>query len=436
MRRRGMAIVTDINQLGAHAGQEVEVRGWIQTTRSHGKVAFAVVRDGTGVLQCVIVRATVGDEVWDAFHTITQESSVVVRGEVREDARAPGGYELGLTSLDIVQIAAEFPIQPKEHGVEFLLDQRHLWLRSSQQRAVLRVRAEVERAIHDFFDDRGFVRIDTPILTGAIGEGASTLFETDYFGQQAFLAQTGQLYVEAAAAAFGRVYCFGPTFRAEKSKTRRHLTEFWMVEPEVAWNDSDDNMRLQEEFVSYLVERALENAAAELALLERDTAPLERVRPPFPRISYTEAVDVLRAKGSDVEWGSDLGAPDETLLAEDHDRPLFVYDYPKAAKAFYMKENPEDPRMVLCDDLLAPEGYGEIIGGSQREDDVDRLLERIREEGLPEESYEWYLDLRRYGTFPHSGFGLGIERTVAWICGRHHIRECIPFPRTINRLGP
>ena len=431
-----MVIVTDISELGTHVGHEVEVRGWVQTTRSHGKVAFAVVRDGSGILQCVVVRSAVGEELWDAFHTLTQESSLIVRGEVREDARAPGGVELGLSGLDILQVAPEFPIQPKEHGVEFLLDHRHLWLRSSQQRAVLRVRAEVEQAIHDFFHDRDFVRIDTPILTGAIGEGASTLFDTDYFGQQAFLAQTGQLYVEAAAAALGRVYCFGPTFRAEKSKTRRHLTEFWMVEPEVAWNDSEANMRLQEEFVSYLVERALENRAEELEVLERDTAPLRAVRTPFPRVSYTEAVDILRARGSEIEWGQDLGAPDETLLTEDHDRPLFVYNYPKAAKAFYMKEDPQDPRTVLCDDLLAPEGYGEIIGGSQREDDADRLLARIREQGLPEDAYGWYLDLRRYGTFPHSGFGLGVERTVAWICGRHHIRECIPFPRTINRLRP
>ena len=431
-----MATVTYISDLGSHVGREVEVRGWVQTTRSHGKVAFAVVRDGTGSLQCVVVRSAVGEDLWEAFHTLTQESSVVVRGEVREDDRAPGGYELGLDHLNIVQVAEEFPIQPKEHGVEFLLDHRHLWLRSSQQRAVLRVRAEVERGIHDFFHERDFVRIDTPILTGAIGEGASTLFDTDYFGQRAYLAQTGQLYVEAAAAAFGRVYCFGPTFRAEKSKTRRHLTEFWMVEPEVAWNDSEDNMRLQEDFVAYLVARALESCSDELDVLERDLAPLERARPPFPRVSYTDAVETLRAKGSEIEWGQDLGAPDETLLAEDHDRPVFVYNYPRQAKAFYMKENPEDARTVLCDDLLAPEGYGEIIGGSQREDDADRLLERIREEGLPEESYGWYLDLRRLGTFPHSGFGLGVERTVAWICGRHHIRECIPFPRTINRLGP
>jgi len=330
----------------------------------------------------------------------------------------------------------DYPIQPKEHGVEFLLDHRHLWLRSSQQRAGLRVRAEVEQATHDFFYDRGFTRIDTPILTGAIGEHAGTLFETEYFGERAFLAQTGQLYVEAACPAFNRVYCFGPTFRAEKSRTRRHLTEFWMVEPEVAFADSDDNMRLQEEYVSYLVERALERCAEELETLERDTSKLEGVRPPFPRISYTEAVERLQAKGSDIEWGSDLGAPDEVSLTEDFELPLFVHDYPKAAKAFYMKENPDDPRTVLCDDLLAPEGYGEIIGGSQREDDLERLEARIAEEGLPQEAYGWYLDLRRYGSFTHSGFGLGIERTVAWITGRRHIRELIPFPRLMNRLNP
>jgi asparaginyl-tRNA synthetase len=294
----------------------------------------------------------------------------------------------------------------------------------------------VEQAIHDFYYDRGFVRIDTPILTGSIGEHAGTLFETDYFGQPAYLAQTGQLYVETACPAFRKVYCFGPTFRAEKSRTRRHLTEFWMVEPEVAFADSDDNMRLQEEFVSYLVERALERCQEELKILERDTAKLEHIRPPFPRISYTEAVERLNQKGSDVQWGSDLGAPDEVSLMEDYDLPLFVYNYPKSAKAFYMKENPDDPRTVLCDDLLAPEGYGEIIGGSQREDDLDRLLERIREEKLPESAYSWYLDLRRYGTFPHSGFGLGLERTVAWITGRHHIREFIPYPRMMHRLDP
>jgi asparaginyl-tRNA synthetase len=320
--------------------------------------------------------------------------------------------------------------------VDFLLDHRHLWLRSAQQRAGLRVRHEVEQAIHDFFYEQGFTRIDTPIITSAIGEGGAGLFEIDYFGEPAYLAQTGQLYVEAAAAAFGKVYCFGPTFRAEKSKTRRHLTEFWMVEPEVAWADSDDNMRLQETFVTYLVERALDRCRDELEVLERDTSVLERVATPFPRVDYTEAVAILQEKGHDITWGDDLGAPDETALAELHDRPVFVYNYPKQAKAFYMKENPADPRTVLCNDLLAPEGYGEIIGGSQREDDHDRLLQRIHEEKLPEATYRWYLELRRYGSFPHAGFGLGVERTVGWITGRHHIRELIPFPRMLNRIYP
>ena len=431
-----MAVVSEVKNLGQHVGAAVTVRGWVDTTRSHGKVAFIVVRDGTGIVQCVLLRKQVDEAVWERFGELTQESTVRVTGEVREDARAPGGYELTVQDLEIISISEEYPIQPKEHGIDFLLDHRHLWLRSSQQRAILRVRNEVEKAIIDFFYEREFVRIDTPILTGSIGEGASGLFETDYFDEKAYLAQTGQLYVEAAAAAFGKVYCFGPTFRAEKSKTRRHLTEFWMVEPEVAWYDSEDNMRLQEEFVAYIVARALERCGEELKVLERDTAPLERVTAPFPRLSYTEAVERLQARGSDIKWGMDLGAPDETMVAEDFDKPVFIYNYPKEAKAFYMKENPEDPRTVLCNDLIAPEGYGEIIGGSQREDDYDRLLARIREEGLPEESYDWYLDLRRYGSFPHSGFGLGLERTVAWITGRPHIREMIPFPRLLNRIYP
>jgi asparaginyl-tRNA synthetase len=428
--------MVEIKDLGRHVGEAVTVRGWVETTRGHGKVAFTVVRDGTGVVQGVLVRAQVDDAVWDVHATLSQESLVSMTGEVKEDARAPGGYELGVTRLELLAPAAEYPIQPKEHGVDFLLDHRHLWLRSSLQRAGLRVRAEVEQSIHDFFYERDFVRIDTPILTGAIGEHAGTLFETDYFGEPAFLAQTGQLYVEAACPAFRRVYCFGPTFRAEKSKTRRHLTEFWMVEPEVAFADSADNMRLQEDLICYVVERALERCREELKVLERDTSKLELVKTPFPRMSYSEAVEQLAAKGSETRWGADLGASDEVALMEGRDLPLFVHDYPKEAKAFYMKENPDDPRTVLCDDLLAPEGYGEIIGGSQREDDLERLRARIREEGLPEEAYAWYLDLRRYGTFPHSGFGLGVERTIAWITGRHHIRELIPFPRLMNRLYP
>jgi asparaginyl-tRNA synthetase len=428
--------MVEIRHLGEHVGQAVTVTGWVEATRGHGKVAFTVVRDGTGVLQGVLVKSQVDEAIWELQQSLTQEALVSLTGEVKEDARAPGGYELGVTGVELVSGAEEYPIQPKEHGVDFLLDHRHLWLRSSLQRAGLRVRAEVEQAIHDFLYQNDFVRIDTPILTGAIGEHAGTLFQTDYFGDPAYMAQTGQLYVEAACPAFRRVYCFGPTFRAEKSKTRRHLTEFWMVEPEVAFADSSDNMDLQEAFVSYIVERALENCGEELKVLERDTTKLEAVKPPFPRMSYTEAVELLQEKGADIEWGRDLGAADEATLMEGRELPLFVHDYPKGAKAFYMKENPDDPRTVLCDDLLAPEGYGEIIGGSQREDDLERLQARIQEEKLPEEAYAWYLDLRRYGTFPHSGFGLGVERTVGWITGRHHIREMIPFPRLMNRLYP
>ena len=431
-----MAIMTEIRHLGRHVGESVTVRGWVQTTRGHGKVAFIVMRDGTGLLQCVLVQKEVGPESWDRFGTLTLETSVAVTGTVREDARAPGGYELTVQNVDVIGASDEYPIQPKEHGVDFLLDHRHLWLRSSQQRAIMRVRSEIESAIHDFFYQREFVRIDTPILTGAIGEGGAGLFEVDYFEDKAYLAQTGQLYGEAAAAALGKIYTFGPTFRAEKSKTRRHLTEFWMIEPEVAWNDSADNMRLQEDFVSFIVERALERCRDELTVLERDLAPLERVKAPFPRLDYGDAITILQKKGHEIKWGDDLGAPDETALAEDFDRPVFVMNYPKEAKAFYMKENPDDPRTVLCDDLLAPEGYGEIIGGSQREDDLDKLLAGIRKHGLPEESYKWYLELRKYGTFVHSGFGLGLERTVAWVTGRPHIREMSPFPRMLNRIYP
>lgn len=429
-------MMAEIRELGEHVGEQVTIRGWVEATRGHGKVAFTVVRDGTGVLQGVLLKAAVDESTWELQQTLTQESLVALTGEVKEDARAPGGYELGVSEVELLAPADDYPVQPKEHGVDFLLDHRHLWLRSSMQRAGLRVRAEVEQSIHDYMYDNGFVRIDTPILTGAIGEHAGTLFETDYFGDTAYMAQTGQLYVEAACPAFRRVYCFGPTFRAEKSKTRRHLTEFWMVEPEVAFADSNANMELQEHFVSYIVGRALERCQEELKVLERDTTLLEKVTPPFPRMSYTDAVARLQELGSDIEWGRDLGAGDEATLMEEQELPLFVHDYPKGAKAFYMKENPDDPRTVLCDDLLAPEGYGEIIGGSQREDDLELLQSRITEEGLPEEAYAWYLDLRRYGTFPHSGFGLGIERTVAWITGRHHIRELIPFPRLMNRLYP
>ena len=427
--------ITEVRSLREHVGKKVTVLGWADTTRSHGKVGFLVLRDGTGLVQGVLLKNEVPEETWVLHGSITQESSVALTGEVREEARAPGGFEIGVTGLELLGPSEEYPIQPKEHGVEFLLDYRHLWLRSSLQRAGLRVRHEVEQAIHDFFYERDFVRIDTPILTGSIGESAGTLFETDYFGESAYLAQTGQLYAEAACPAFRKVYCFGPTFRAEKSKTRRHLTEFWMIEPEVAFADSNDNMTLQEDFVCHIVERALERCGTELEVLERDTSELEAVSSLFARISYTDAVALLQEKGSEIVWGRDLGVPEEMLLTEQFDQPVFVHDYPKTVKAFYMKENPDDPRTVLCNDLLVRE-YGELIGGSQREDDLDRLLRRIREEKLPEEAYSWYLDLRRYGTFVHSGFGLGLERTVAWITGRHHIRELIPFPRLMNRLSP
>ncbi len=426
-----------IEDLPQRVGETVTVRGWVMTTRSSGKIAFVVLRDGTGYLQAVISKQGVAAAVWDTVGGLAQESAIAVTGSVRADARAPGGVELQAVAVELLGASVDFPITPKEHGTAFLFEHRHLWLRSRRQVAIARVRHEVIQAIRDFFYERGFTLVDTPILTGSIGEHAGTLFATPYFDLgTAYLAQTGQLYVEAAAAALGRVYCFGPTFRAEKSKTRRHLTEFWMVEPEVAWNDSADNMRLQEDFVAYIVARCLERRKTELAELERDTAPLERVVPPFPRISYTAAVEKLKALGSEMEWGRDLGAEEETLLAQQFDRPVFVHNYPKAVKAFYMKEDPADPRLVLNNDCLAPEGYGEIIGGSQREDDHDKLLERIREEQLPEEAYGWYLDLRKYGTFVHSGFGLGVERTVAWICGIRHIREAIAFPRTLYRLWP
>ncbi|HMJ57783.1 MAG TPA: asparagine--tRNA ligase [Gemmatimonadales bacterium] len=430
-----------IDELPGLAGnaQPVSVRGWVSTTRSSGKIAFVVVRDGTGYLQAVLSKKEVPEAAWEAFGRLTQETSIEVTGVVRADARAPGGGGVELTASDLTIIgpSVEFPITPKEHGTAYLFEHRHLWLRSRLQVAIARVRHEVIQAIRDFFYERGFVLVDTPILTGSIGEHAGTLFATDYFDLgKAYLAQTGQLYVEAAAAALGKVYCFGPTFRAEKSKTRRHLTEFWMVEPEVAWNDSNDNMRLQEDFVSYIVGRCLDRRKADLAELGRDTASLERVKAPFHRISYTDAVQKLKSLGSEMEWGRDLGGEDETLLAKEYDRPVFVFNYPKQVKAFYMKENPDDPRTVLNNDCLAPEGYGEIIGGSQREDDYDKLVARIQAEGLPLDAYGWYLDLRKYGTFVHSGFGLGVERTVAWICGIPHIREAIAFPRTLYKLWP
>ncbi|HEV8149334.1 MAG TPA: asparagine--tRNA ligase [Gemmatimonadales bacterium] len=426
-----------VNELGQYVGQTVTVRGWVATTRSSGKIAFLVLRDGTGYLQVVFAKQEVPGEVWEAFGGLSQETCVAVSGTVRQESRAPGGYELSAARLEILGPSPDYPITPKEHGTQFLFEHRHLWLRSRRQVAIAKVRHAVIQAIHDFFDQRGFTQVDTPILTGSIGEQAGELFATEYFDLgKAYLAQTGQLYVEAAAAALGKVYCFGPTFRAEKSKTRRHLTEFWMVEPEVAFNDSDANMRLQEDFVSFIVARTLERCQEQFKELERATGRLEQITPPFARISYSDAIPRLSALGSDIVWGQDLGADDETRLSENSERPVFVCNYPKAVKAFYMKENPADPRTVLNNDCLAPEGYGEIIGGSQREDDHDRLLARIREQGLDPAGYGWYLDLRKYGSFVHSGFGLGVERTVAWICGIQHIREAIAFPRQIHRLYP
>ncbi len=428
---------TRIARLRDHAGETVRVRGWVTHVRSSGKIAFVVVRDGSGIVQTVISRKEVDEASWTELARAVIESAVEITGVARQDDRAPGGVEVTVNTLRVTgDSSADYPIQPKEHGIDFLLDNRHLWLRSPRQTAIARVRHEVVQAIRDFFYERDFVLVDTPILTAAIGE-RSGLFSTDYFDEgNAYLAQTGQLYGEAAAAALGRIYCFGPTFRAEKSKTRRHLAEFWMVEPEVAFNDSADNMRLQEDFVSYILARCLDRRLAELKELERDTSKLEAVVTPFPRIDYTEAVETLRARGSSITWGDDLGAEDETLLVGDQDKPVFVMNYPKEAKAFYMKENPADPRTVLCNDCLAPEGYGEIIGGSQREDDYDKLLHRIQEEGLPLDAYGWYLDLRKYGTFVHSGFGLGVERVISWICGLPHLREAIAFPRMMNRLRP
>jgi asparaginyl-tRNA synthetase len=428
---------TYIATLPGAAGHTVTVRGWVQHVRTQGKVAFLVVRDGTGVVQCVFVKNQVAPEVWEQLGALSIEASVAVTGEIRLEPRAPGGAEMGASGLTLLGASPlDYPIQPKEHGVDFLLDHRHFWLRAPRQVALMKVRHEIEQAIHDFFYARDFIHCDTPILTAAIGE-RSGLFSTEYFDEgNAYLAQTGQLYGEALAAALGRIYTFGPTFRAEKSKTRRHLTEFWMIEPEMAFYDLQDSMQLQEEMLIAIVQRVLERRRPELAVLERDLAPLEAIVGPFPRIDYTDAVATLQQKGSKVTWGDDLGAEDESLLVADYQTPIFICNYPKEAKAFYMKENPADPRTVLCADCLAPEGYGEIIGGSQREDDHDKLLARIHEEGLDPAAYSWYLDLRKYGTFVHSGFGLGLERTVAWICGTPHIRECIPFPRLMNRLRP
>jgi len=430
-------IDTTIAQLKDHVGQDVRISGWLYNKRSSGKIKFLLVRDGTGVVQSVLVKSDLPEDVFALYDDLTQESSLMVTGKIREESRAPGGYELSVTNVEIVQIAEPYPITKKEHGVDFLLNNRHLWLRSSRQFAIMHIRNEVIWAIREFFYDRGFVLVDSPILTGSIGEEAGTLFSTEYFKMgKAYLAQTGQLYLEAACMSLRNVFCFGPTFRAEKSLTRRHLTEFWMIEGEMAYCDHDCSLKIQEDMISHVVKKVLENCKPHLEKLERDISRLEAIKPPFPRLDYGEAIKILEKNGSEAKWGDDLGAEDETILSNMHEKPVFIVNYPKQAKAFYMKENPENAETVLCADLLGPEGYGEIIGGSQREDDYDKLLARIREENLPEEAYEWYLDLRKYGSVPHSGFGLGVERTVTWICGIHHLREAIPFPRMMTRLYP
>ncbi|TSA20541.1 asparagine--tRNA ligase [bacterium] len=426
-----------IHDLEKHVGEEVQLRGWLYNKRSSGKVRFLLLRDGTGILQGVVVKGAVSEEIVNRSDALTQESSFSMTGKIRKDDRAPGGYEMEVSDVGIISIAHEYPITPKEHGIEFLADRRHLWLRSSRQHAIMRVRHRIVKAIRDFYDGRGFVLVDSPILTPAACEGTSTLFETDYFDLgKAYLTQSGQLYAEAGAMAFGKVYCFGPTFRAEKSKTRRHLAEFWMVEPEVAFNDLNDDMELAEDFLEYIVQTVLKDCEQELKVLERNTAMLQNVKKPLPRISYSEAVEILHQKGINFEWGGDFGGTDETVISEQFDRPVMVHRYPSEVKAFYMKRDPENPKVALAVDVLAPEGYGEIIGGSQREDDLDVLLQRIKAHNLPQEAFEWYLDLRRFGTVPHAGFGLGLERTVGWICGLEHVRETVPFPRMMYRLTP
>jgi len=431
-----MATRTEISAIHLHDTQEVVLEGWLYNKRSSGKLHFLQVRDGSGVIQCVVFKGDVSEELFQKAGELTQESSLRVTGIVRADDRSPIGFELGITELEVVQLAEAYPITPKEHGTAFLMDHRHLWLRSSRQHAILRVRSEIIRACRGYFDDKGFVLLDSPIFTPAACEGTTTLFETDYFGDPAYLTQSGQLYVEAGAAAFGKVYCFGPTFRAEKSKTRRHLTEFWMIEPEVAYMDLQGDMDLAESFISAVVGQVLDRCRPELQSLDRDLGPLEQARAPFPRVTYSEAIDLLKTKGVDHEWGSDFGADEETVLANAFDRPVIVHRYPAECKAFYMKGDPEDPKLALCMDVLAPEGYGEIIGGGQREDNLAILQSKIAAHGLEESAFQWYLDLRRYGSVPHSGFGLGIERTVAWICGLPHVRETIPFPRMLQRLYP
>jgi asparaginyl-tRNA synthetase len=437
--------VSTIAEIGKHEGQSVTIRGWLYNLRESGKLLFPIFRDGSGQIQGVVPKNAVSPETFDALKGLTQESSVIVEGKVRADKRAPGGFELDVSTVQVLQKVAEddpYPITPKEHGVDFLMEHRHLWIRSPRQASILRLRAEIIKAARDFFDDRGFTLTDPPILTPAACEGTTTLFPVDYFDEQAYLTQSGQLYIEATAMALGKVYSFGPTFRAEKSKTRRHLTEFWMVEPEVAYGTLDDIMELAEGLITFLVKRCLQKRRADLQIVGRDVAKLEKIDAPFPRITYDEAVERLQqgfAKGeleNKFEWGGDLGSPDETYLSSEFERPLMIHRYPAKVKAFYMEPDPKRPDLALCVDVLAPEGYGEIIGGSQRMASHELLLQRIHEHGLPEEAFKWYLDLRKFGGVPHSGFGMGIERAVAWICGLEHVRETIPFPRTLHRLYP
>ena len=437
--------LTTIADIGKHEGQTVTLRGWLYNLRESGKLLFPIFRDGSGVIQGVLPKNAVSPEIFEAVKGLTQESSVIVEGKVRADKRAPGGYELDVSDVQVVQRVSEndpYPISLKEHGVDFLMEHRHLWVRTPRQAAILRVRAEIIKAARDFFDERGFTLTDPPILTPAACEGTTTLFPVDYFDEQAYLTQSGQLYIEATAMALGKVYSFGPTFRAEKSKTRRHLTEFWMVEPEIAYATLDDLMQLAEDFISFLVKRCLDRRASDLQIIGRDISKLAKIEAPFARITYDEAVKLLQeghAKGAlenNFEWGGDLGSPDETYISSQFDKPVMVHRYPAKIKAFYMEPDPDRPDLALCVDVLAPEGYGEIIGGSQRMASYDLLLKRIRQHGLPEEAFKWYLDLRKYGSVPHAGFGMGIDRAVAWICGLEHVRETIPFPRMLHRLYP
>lgn len=431
-----MAVQCVIREAGLHVGQTVRIGCWLHNVRSSGKIVFLQLRDGSGYIQGVVVKSEVAAEVWTNAKALTQESSLYVTGVIREEPRSQSGYEMTVTDIEIIQIAQDYPITPKEHGVDFLMDHRHLWLRSPRQRAILIIRSEIIRAVQQFFDERGFKLVDPPVLTPSACEGTTELFHTKYFDEDAFLTQSGQLYMEAAAMALGRVYSFGPTFRAEKSKTRRHLIEFWMIEPEMAFVDLEESLRIQEQFVAHVVQTVLANCRKELEVLERDISKLENITAPFPRITYDEAIQFLQNNGFDIPWGEDFGAPHETAIAESFDKPVFITHYPTSIKAFYMKPDPNRPEVVLCADLIAPEGYGEIIGGSQRIDDPGLLEERFDEHQLPKEAYQWYLDLRKYGTVPHSGFGLGLERTVAWICGLDHVRETIPFPRLLYRLYP